>query len=64
MVLYYIQTWVVRRGLAAEHEALMERRIKKLEELAGEGRVRFFKTEEAPGTGGPSSSAWTIRTGS
>lgn len=61
MVLYYIQTWVVRKGLVAEHESLMEHRLKKLDELAGEGRVRFFHTAGALGTGGPSSSAWTTR---
>lgn len=51
MVLYYIQTWVVRKGLVAEHESLMEHRLKKLDELAGEGRVRFFHTTGGSGNG-------------
>ena len=51
MVLNYIQTWVVRKGLVTEHDSLMEDRLKKLDELTGGGQVRFLHTAGGSGNG-------------
>jgi hypothetical protein len=51
LVLYYIQTWVIKKGLEAEHDSLMAERCKKLIELTGEGRIRYFPTVGGSGNG-------------
>ncbi|MBC8498343.1 hypothetical protein ISS40_09895 [Candidatus Bathyarchaeota archaeon] len=51
MVLYYIQTWVVKKGFVAEHDLMMEDRLKKLDDLTGGGRVKFFPTTGGSGNG-------------